>query len=236
MTEQEWLVSDEPQRMLRWYCSDDAPLHPVLSDRKLCLFACACRDHSNGKKFYSSAYADPERSQSFEVPGYLTPLVMSDLAMVWAQADGKQFPNRKVKADFLRDIFGNPFAKGLPYWEDGELWVEIPTGKPGRRQWDNTGWMSWNNGLIRKIASDIYDRRAFVEMPVLGDTLIEAGCTNKNIIWHCQGFDPCGWCLKGLHGMEQACGGRGYNGKHGYIKSGPHVRGCWVLDLFLGKE
>jgi hypothetical protein len=42
-------------------------------------------------------------------------------------------------------------------------------------------------------------------MPVLADSLREAGCTIEEMLEHCQ------------------------NGTD-------HVRGCWVVDLLLGKE
>jgi len=45
MTETEWLTCTNPQRMLEW-CNDERDyrpsVHPVITDRKLRLFACAC--------------------------------------------------------------------------------------------------------------------------------------------------------------------------------------------------
>jgi hypothetical protein len=52
---------------------------------------------------------------------------------------------------------------------------------------------------------------------VLWDALEEAGCTNANLRWHLCGIGP--W-----YGEQ-------------WVRHKPtHVRGCWVLDLLLGKE
>jgi hypothetical protein len=42
-------------------------------------------------------------------------------------------------------------------------------------------------------------------MPVLADTLEEAGCQDATVLEHCRG-------------------------------PGLHLRGCWVVDLILGKQ
>ena len=36
------------------------------------------------------------------------------------------------------------------------------------------------------LSQTIYDQRRFVEMPVLGDALEEAGCTDADILDHCR--------------------------------------------------
>jgi hypothetical protein len=97
---------------------------------------------------------------------------------------------RKAQCTRIRDIFGNPFS----------LQPTI----------DST-WLSWNEGIIPKLAQAIYDER---ELPagtldgsrllILADALEEAGCTNGDILDHCRRLDE-------------------------------HVRGCWVIDLLLGK-
>jgi hypothetical protein len=63
----------------------------------------------------------------------------------------------------------------------------------------------WLTQTVRTLATTIYETRAFDRLPVLGDALEEAGCTNTDILSHCRESDP-------------------------------HVRGCWVVDLVLGKE
>ena len=47
-----------------------------------------------------------------------------------------------------------------------------------------------------------YEERRFGDMPILADSLEEAGCQDADILYHCRG-------------------------------TGPHVRGCWVVDLLL---
>jgi hypothetical protein len=38
-------------------------------------------------------------------------------------------------------------------------------------------WLSWNGGLVARMARAAYDGRAFDDLPVLADALEEAGCT-----------------------------------------------------------
>jgi hypothetical protein len=64
--------------------------------------------------------------------------------------------------------------------------------------------LTWNQGTVARLARVLYDERRFDEMPVLGDALEEAGCTDTSLLEHCR------------------------NG-------GPHVVGCWALDLVLRK-
>jgi hypothetical protein len=91
---------------------------------------------------------------------------------------------RIAQADFLRDLFGNPFR--LPPNID-------------------RAWLAWSDGTVVKLTRSIYDERAFDRLPVLADALEDAGCDNADILSHCRG-------------------------------PGPHVRGCWVVDLLLGKQ
>ncbi len=59
---------------------------------------------------------------------------------------------------------------------------------------------------VVQLAQAIYDERAFDRLPVLADTLEEAGCTNADILNHCRS-----------------------DGR-------PHVKGCWVVDSILRKK
>jgi hypothetical protein len=64
----------------------------------------------------------------------------------------------------------------------------------------------WRTSTALALARGIYDERAFDRMPILADALQDAGCENEDILNH----------LRDPHAT--------------------HVRGCWALDLVLGKE
>ena len=65
---------------------------------------------------------------------------------------------------------------------------------------------SWQTSSTVSLAQSMYDSRDFVAMPILADALEEAGCRQEEILGHCRG------------------------------ESATHVRGCWVVDLVLGKS
>jgi hypothetical protein len=64
---------------------------------------------------------------------------------------------------------------------------------------------SWRTDTVLSLANQMYDSRDFGAMPILADALQDAGCENEEILNHCR--DP----------------------------RGIHARGCWVIDLVLGK-
>jgi hypothetical protein len=65
---------------------------------------------------------------------------------------------------------------------------------------------AWRTSDVVALARGIYDDRAFDRMPILADALQDAGCNNDDILAHCRDTGT------------------------------PHARGCWVVDLVLGKS
>ena len=65
---------------------------------------------------------------------------------------------------------------------------------------------AWRTDTALSLATQMYDSRDFGAMPILADALQDAGCDNEDILNH-------------------------YRDAHA-----THVRGCWVVDLVLGKE
>jgi len=63
----------------------------------------------------------------------------------------------------------------------------------------------WLTSTVVQLARGIYEERAFDRMPILADALQDAGCVNHDVLSHCRD------------------------------ESATHVRGCWVVDLLLGK-
>jgi protein phosphatase len=47
------------------------------------------------------------------------------------------------------------------------------------------GWLAWNGGMVGQLVRMIEQENAFHLLPVLGDALEEAGCTNTDILEHC---------------------------------------------------
>ena len=64
----------------------------------------------------------------------------------------------------------------------------------------------WRTSTVIALAKQMYELRDFSAMPIFGDALQDAGCDSDDVLTHCR--DP--------HQV--------------------HVRGCWVVDLVLGKE
>ena len=64
----------------------------------------------------------------------------------------------------------------------------------------------WRTSDVVSIAQSMYETRDFSPMAILADALQDAGCDHECILAHC------------------------------HDANGVHVRGCWVVDLVLGKS
>ncbi|MBA4187880.1 MAG: hypothetical protein C0467_07665 [Planctomycetaceae bacterium] len=64
---------------------------------------------------------------------------------------------------------------------------------------------AWRTDTALSLARHMYESRDFSAMPILADALQDAGCENDDTLNHCRDTN------------------------------GVHVRGCWVVDLVLGK-
>ena len=69
--------------------------------------------------------------------------------------------HRRDIADWVRDIFGNPFRP--------------VTFDP-----------SWRTPAVVALATEIHERQSFDRMPILADALAESGCCDSEILSHCQ--------------------------------------------------
>jgi len=64
----------------------------------------------------------------------------------------------------------------------------------------------WRTSTAVALAKQMYDSRDFSATPILADALQDVGCENDDVLNHCRDA------------------------------KGVHVRGCWVVDLVLGKS
>jgi hypothetical protein len=46
-------------------------------------------------------------------------------------------------------------------------------------------WLTWKNGAVVELATEIRETRDFVRLPILGDMLKDAGCMDVDILNHC---------------------------------------------------
>ncbi|AMV24113.1 hypothetical protein VT84_06930 [Gemmata sp. SH-PL17] len=205
MTEAEWLVCEDPTRLLAFLNDGNN------RDRRLRLFSCGCyrrlpdctedestRSAIEAAERFADALADSEelrgartgkggphnarfwvtRTSAFAAAG----------GALWSLRDAGTQPYDRVAQHFrfpkalalLRDIFGYPFRP--------------VTFSP-----------SWSTSTAVALASQMYESRDFGAMLILADALQDAGCDSADVLDHCRG-------------------------------PGPHVRGCWVVDLVQGKE
>lgn len=58
----------------------------------------------------------------------------------------------------------------------------------------DSSWLSWNGGIVRKLAQSIADERAWDRLPILADALEEAGCGDPELLEHCRADEPHGEC------------------------------------------
>jgi hypothetical protein len=178
--------------MLEYVCSE-------ISERKVRLFACACcrrlwhlmQDERNvwaveAAERYADGLVSRRELKKARKAAWIPWLTSFEpyqeaIAAVQAVTCAGVQPQQSL-CDLLRDVAGNPFTQ--------------VTVKPS--------WLRYSEGVAVKIAQAIYDEGHFEDLPILGDALEEAGCSNDALLEHCR-------------------------------QPGEHVRGCWLVDLLLGK-
>ena len=61
---------------------------------------------------------------------------------------------------------------------------------PAERPPPATALLGWEGGTLAKLACDLYLRRDWEGIPILGDALEEAGCTDVEVLEHCRTGGP----------------------------------------------
>jgi hypothetical protein len=79
------------------------------------------------------------------------------------------------------------------------------TSRKGKQTWEPIFRPEWRTDAVTSVAKGIYELRDFAATPILADALQDAGCEQPDLLAHCRDA------------------------------SNPHVRGCWVIDLVLGR-
>lgn len=232
MKEDEWLATNDAHRMLH-ILQQSSP-----SDRKVRLFnAACCRRFWD----YLPEASQSILTESELLADGMLPLGSNDFELCWRELCGrangavapfdrqyptKQFPSIDVRiqrnaaaavcyAVIPKELFGAiSYFWELEPAEKGSHSVIIRDifGNPFRPIAISSIWLSWNDGIVGRLAQAAYDDRILpvgtldnTRLLILADALEEAGCTDEHILTHLRG-------------------------------GGEHYRGCWILDLLRGKE
>jgi hypothetical protein len=236
MNEEEWLASRTSQTMLDF-------LRGRLTERKLRLIGCGCcRDRWEQLKLaecraaleVAERIADgvataEETAEGFRLADYARNVSTGTVAGIprrykTREARCTSWAVYELVVEIDRDV-PNYLAYALqPCVEDAlEYLIALPphpvahrlyqarvirdvVGNPFRRVVIDPIDPAWRTSDVMLLANGIYAERAFDRMPILADALQDAGCTSDDILSHCRDTKLA------------------------------HVRGCWVIDLVLGKQ
>jgi len=163
------------------------------------------------------------------------------LAAITAKDCGAVAVSLATQAAILHDLIENPFRPVTLPWEECDRCCGGGTIEEGYQYphdcpaCDGVGGRSpWLTETVANLATVIYAERAFDRLPILGDALEDAGCTNEDVLRHCRGWERV---LLDPNAYEPGEPPLWLRLKDCWKKTdGPHARGCWVLDLILNKE
>ncbi|WP_246523253.1 hypothetical protein [Gemmata palustris] len=231
MTESEWLMCDDPRHVLEL---DDIEM----SERKLRLFAVACcrriwgfasDERSKGAVEVAESFAEGVVTQEQLIEAANNAWDASEEALGTKAAD---LTHGFAAAATSDDFFGPALvAAGTSshYATNAIATLTVADG-PSDDAWRSAKTIeaaaqsvllrdifgnpfrsvpfspAWRTSTAVALAAQMYESRDFGAMPILADALQDAGCDSADILEHCRDA------------------------------SAPHVRGCWVVDLVLGKE
>jgi hypothetical protein len=227
MTESEWMTAKDPTPMLEHLRGTARA-----SERKLRLFAVACLrqvwgqlQHIRSREAVELAerFADGQAPQDELEAAFKSARNIAKRCQFkniaygasWAAWSGPGCPfldNAMVVAKCVRTPDQVKFrTANLPDKEQCRLLQDIIGNPFGPLPPLPAAWLSWNNGIVKRLAEVVYEERLLpagtfdqVRLAVLADALEECGA-DAEFVAHLRG-------------------------------PGPHVRGCHCLDSLLGKE
>lgn len=266
MTEEEWLVPDDPNKMSRFLDQSTRLLYSKkdkdYSIRKLRLFSIArckllwriLRKSQRDAIDIIEQYVEKEISisefiskikeveKNFELYGLDSPLftmeIESATSKTWNEMKSQQL---KKQVEMLRCMIPNPY-KPVVRDDYAKIFIRVD-GKTPYSDCRYPIMIGRYDTLLTEnilsVAKKIYDEKRYEDMPILGDALEDAGCTDNEMLLHCRD-KTCDECNgEGMIDIDNGGNvGKGHcivchdTGKAQRI----HFRGCWVTDLLLGKE
>jgi hypothetical protein len=240
MTDKEWMTCEETHDMLQCVLNEHAANRRKVGRRKLRLFACAsCR-------LFCDEMTDPRSLAAIEymerfTDGEADVAKMADVQDA-AHAALRNIDSRPPPNGIKRTEMSGMLAAEAAFWlvDKRANWCVYAALKTSAGLSDNSRhhfnadrdqkWAeqlrtmchllreifgnpfhsvvfkkSWWTDTVLSLARQMYDSREFSAIAILADALQDAGCDNDDILTHCRDANQV------------------------------HIRGCWVLDLILGK-
>ena len=213
MTEAEWLTCEEPQAML-------VHLGESTSQRKLRLFTCACFRAGEPweEKWHQIRDTIPLAEQLADGIANDT-----DVQRALATVSYPRGTPSPITCLLSTNVFSYVASVGsdlaaytigvLAEQEDVFATMDVERAKQTAILRDIFGnpfrpvtfAPAWRTDTAVALARQMYEGRDFGAMPILADALQDAGCDSAEVLSHCRDATAA------------------------------HVRGCWVVDLVLGK-
>lgn len=227
MTEAEWLVCDDPDKMLSF-------LRGKASDRKLRLFAVACcrriwhlltdersrKAVEAGERLADQLVREPEHRAIAEAAKHVDNDGTNNAAHAAYLAAEINSPPNHPDAEWgiafetmCMAAYADP--QYLQSWstEHGTRYYPADSIQQAHchllRDIFNNPFrpvamkQAWRTSEVVTLARFIYENRDFDRMPELAEALENSGCTDADVLNHCR-------------------------------TAKEHVRGCWIVDLILG--
>jgi hypothetical protein len=208
MTEAGWLASDDPRPMLE--C-----VQTKSSERKLRLLVCAvCRRHRD--KITKSEFREAIEVAERYADGLATE---DERVQAWRATDYRS--QRRSHSSLARFLAGaHDAVSGSGDFSEPD-WYALHSFRRTQADAAQARFLrdifgnpfrpvtldpAWLTSTVVALARGIYEGRAFDRLPILADALQDAGCDCAELLDHCR--DP----------------------------QLTHVRGCWAVDLVLGKS
>ncbi len=213
--ETHWLASESPASLLY-----NAKQLKVLKPRKAMLFACGCyrlvwdkitlahvRETVEKAEEKADRKVKPEELRRCRT--YVPGLPLYDPQSL-LQLSLSSLVTPKMIPTHIAWLIREAFDRAK--WEHGNKWGAYKPQADLVREILGNPYKpvnfdkSWRTNTAVTLAQQMYDSREFSAMPILADAIQDAGCDNDDILSHCRDTNQV------------------------------HVRGCWVVDLVLGKS
>ncbi|WP_227254954.1 hypothetical protein [Frigoriglobus tundricola] len=180
---------------------------------RLYAIACCRRLTHRCSNLLADALAEAETLADQPTSGKGNAFRVSRAALRWGARDELGLVDALAERDPFRsaqlasdNVIAAVTARNSSSWEERWFQAQCLHDLVGNPFRSTSFTAAWRTETVQLVAKQMYETHEFSGMPVLADALQEAGCDSADILDHCRD-------------MSQA-----------------HVRGCWVVDLVLGKN